>query len=180
MNTHAATANSFDEAAASEARLFARFAELGLEVAMHRHPPLHTVAESQALRGSIAGGHCKNLFLKDRKGAFWLVVTLEEQVVDLKRLHERIGSGRLSFGNADALMEMLGVLPGAVTPFALINDVGRRVRVVLDAAMLDEAVLNYHPLRNDATCSISRDGLLRFVESCGHEPLVLDLSGGGE
>lgn len=180
MNALAATANSFDEVAASQARLFARFEELGLEVATHRHPPLHTVAESQALRGSIAGGHCKNLFLKDRKGAFWLVVTLEEQRVDLKRLHERLGSARLSFGNADALMEVLGVRPGAVTPFALINDVALRVRVVLDAAMLNEDVLNYHPLRNDATCSISKEGLLRFVESCGHAPLILDLSGAGE
>ena len=158
-----------------QAALFARFAELGVSVQTHRHPPLHTVEESRAHRGEIAGGHCKNLFLKDRKGQLWLVVTLEERPVDLKNLHKRIGAARLSFGNAALLREALGVQPGAVTPFALINDAGLRVRVVLDSAMLEEAVLNYHPLRNDATCSISRDGLLAFIASCGHEPLILDL-----
>ena len=160
-----------------EAALFARFAALGVAVRTHRHPPLHTVEESRALRGEIAGGHCKNLFLKDRKGQLWLVVTLEERPVDLKNLHRRIGAARLSFGNAELLGAALGVRPGAVTPFALINDAGLRVRVVLDSVMLEEAVLNYHPLRNDATCSISRDGLLAFIASCGHEPLILDLGG---
>ena len=164
-----------NDAQAREEALFARFAELGIEVATHEHPPLHTVEESRALRGEIAGGHCKNLFLKDRKGKLWLLVTLEERQVDLKTLHKRLDAPRFSFGNAQLLYEALKVRPGAVTPFALINDATQRVRVVLDALMLEEAVLNYHPLRNDATCSISRQGLLAFIASCGHEPLILNL-----
>ena len=165
-------------AQAREAALFERFAELGITVETHNHPPLHTVEESRALRGSIPGGHCKNLFLKDRKQQLWLIVTLEERKVDIKHLHKRLECARLSFGNAELLFDILKVRPGAVTPFGLIHDVEHKIRVVLDAAMLEESVLNYHPLRNDSTCSISREDLLKFIASCGHEPLILDLNAG--
>ena len=161
---------------AREAALFERFAELGIVVDTHNHPPLHTVEESQALRGSIPGGHCKNLFLKDRKQQLWLVVTLEERKVDLKHLHKRLGCARLSFGNAELLFDTLKVRPGAVTPFGLIHDVEQKVRVVLDTVMLEESILNYHPLRNDSTCSIVREDLLKFIDSCGHAPLILDVA----
>ena len=107
-----------------------------------------TVEEARALRGEIAGGHCKNLFLKDDKGQIWLIVCLEDAQVDLKAAPARIGSRRLSFGKPDLLMEVLGVEPGSVTPFGLINDTGRRVNVVLDAAMMAHEQLNYHPLQN--------------------------------
>ena len=162
-------------AQAREAALFERFAELGIAVETHNHPPLQTVEESRALRGSISGGHCKNLFLKDRKQQLWLVVTLEERKINLKNLHKRLECARLSFGNAELLFETLKVWPGAVTPFGLIHDVEQKIRVVLDAAMLEESILNYHPLRNDSTCSISREDLLKFIASCGHTPLTLDL-----
>ena len=161
---------------AREAALFERFAELGIVVETHNHPPLHTVEESQALRGSIPGGHCKNLFLKDRKQQLWLVVTLEERKVDLKHLHKRLGCARLSFGNSELLFDTLKVRPGAVTPFGLIHDVEQKVRVVLDTVMLEESILNYHPLRNDSTCSIVREDLLKFIDSCGHAPLILDVA----
>jgi Ala-tRNA(Pro) deacylase len=153
--------------------LFERLAALGIETGTVEHPPLFTVEESRALRGEIPGGHCKNLFLKDRKGALWLVVTLEDAAVDLKALPARIGAGRLSFGRAELLMEVLGVTPGSVTPFALINDIGRRVNVVLDAAMMAEEVLNYHPLTNEATTSIAAADLIRFLRDTGHDPAIL-------
>ena len=162
-------------AQAREAALFERFTELGITVDTHNHPPLHTVEESQALRGSISGGHCKNLFLKDRKQQLWLIVTLEERKIDLKHLHKRLECARLSFGNAELLFEVLRVRPGAVTPFGLIHDIEQKVRIVLDAVMLEESILNYHPLRNDSTCSISSEALLKFIASCGHTPLILDL-----
>ena len=165
-------------AQARENALFERFTELGITVETHNHPPLHTVEESRALRGSIPGGHCKNLFLKDRKQQLWLIVTLEERKVNLKHLHKRLECARLSFGNAELLFDILKVRPGAVTPFGLIHDVEQKIRVVLDATMLEESVLNYHPLRNDSTCSISREDLLKFIASCGHEPLILDLNAG--
>ena len=165
-------------AQAREAALFERFAELGITVDTHSHPPLHTVEESQKFRGNIPGGHCKNLFLKDQKQQLWLIVALEECKINLKYLHKRLECARLSFGNAELLFETLKIRPGAVTPFGLIHDVGQTVQVVLDAAMLEESILNYHPLRNDATCSISREDLLKFIASCGHEPLILDLNAG--
>ncbi len=155
--------------------LFARLEELGIETTTHTHPPLFTVEESKRLRGDLPGGHCKSLFLKDRKGRLWLVVVLEDRTVDLKRLRRRLGASKtLSFGRPELLEEVLGVTPGAVTPFALINDTGRRVQVVLDKAMLTHDPLNYHPLHNAATTAIAPDDLVRFIESCGHRPIVLD------
>lgn len=159
--------------------LLARLAALGIAAVTHAHAPLFTVEESKALRGSLPGGHCKSLFLKDKKSRLWLVVALEDATVDLKRLHERIGAnGRLSFGAAEQLWAVLGVRPGSVTPFGLINDVDRRVTVVLDRAMLSWRPLNYHPLVNDRTTAIDPQDLLRFVASCGHVPRVLDVTAG--
>ena len=117
--------------------LFAALDRLGIAHPTVTHPPLFTVEESQALRGAIPGGHTKNLFLKDKKGALFLVTALEDAAIELKSLHRRLGaSGRFSFGSADVLLEALGVVPGAVTPFGAINDTGGRVTVVLDAELI--------------------------------------------
>jgi Ala-tRNA(Pro) deacylase len=154
--------------------LFAFLDRLGIAHHTVTHPPLFTVEQSRALRGMIPGGHTKNLFLKDKKDALYLVVALEDAAVDLKGLHRRLGaSGRFSFGSADLLRQALGVEPGAVTPFAAINDTGRRVSVVLDAAMMERDMLNYHPLDNTMTTSIARDGLMKFLEATGHPPRIL-------
>ena len=105
------------------------------------HPPLFTVADSQALRGEIAGGHTKNLFLKDKKDQFFLVTVEENATVDLKQIHHLIGAAsRVSFGKPEALMELLGVAPGAVTAFGVINDTDGRVKLVLDEALMAHAV----------------------------------------
>lgn len=160
---------------ASRDDLFRRLDELGIETRTVEHPPVHTVEESKRLRGDLPGAHCKNLFLKDKKGAIWLVVALEDREVDMKDLRHRIGSSHLSFGKPELLMEVLGIEPGSVTPFALINDGAQRVNVVLDAEMMSFELLNYHPLSNDATTSISPDGLVAFIRSCGHEPAVVEL-----
>jgi Ala-tRNA(Pro) deacylase len=162
---------------ASPEQLFARFDALGIRHRTHRHPPLHTVAESVMLRGSLPGAHCKSLFLRDRKGGLWLVVVLEERRLDLKALADRLGAPRFSFGSPALLQEVLGVSPGSVTPFALINDGAHRVRVVLDAEMLRFDPVNYHPLTNTATTAISAEDLRRFIADCGHQPLVLELAG---
>jgi Ala-tRNA(Pro) deacylase len=155
--------------------LLARLDELGIGYTRHDHPPLFTVEDSKALRGDLPGGHCKNLFLRDRKGAMWLVVCLEDRPIDLKALGALLGGVRLSFGSADRLMRVLGVVPGAVSPFALINDTAVEVEVVLDEAMLGHRPLNYHPLVNTTTIAVSPEDLVRFVESCGHTPRVMDL-----
>jgi Ala-tRNA(Pro) deacylase len=157
--------------------LFAFLDRLGIVHRSVSHPPLFTVEESRALRGKIPGGHTKNLFLKDKKDALYLVVALEDAVIELKSLHRRLGaSGRFSFGSADLMRATLGVEPGAVTPFAAINDAAGRVTVVLDAAMMVHGTLNYHPLRNTMTTSIARDDLVRFLAATGHPPRVVALS----
>jgi Ala-tRNA(Pro) deacylase len=157
--------------------LDAYLAGLGIATVSHEHPPLHTVEESQALRGTIPGGHTKNLFLKDRKDALFLVTTGEDSVIDLKRIHEIIGAaGRVSFGKPELLMETLGVAPGAVTAFGALNDTAGRVSVVLDAALMVNETLNCHPLVNTATTSIARDDLVKFLRATGHEPRILAVS----
>lgn len=156
--------------------LFARLDELGIQVTTQRHDPVFTVDEAKALRGELPGGHSKNLFVRNKKGRMWLVVAEEDREIDLKSLGERIGAGRLSFGSPDRLMSHLGVVPGAVTPFALINDRKNQVQPVLDAAMMRHEVLNFHPLDNAMTTAIARDDLVRFIEACGHSPEIVDLA----
>jgi Ala-tRNA(Pro) deacylase len=157
--------------------LFAWFDRLGIETITHEHPAVFTVAESQHVKEAIPGGHTKNLFLKDKKGRLFLVVALGSAVIDLKRLHEVIGaSGRLSFGSGDLLETVWGVKPGSVTPFGAIADKDNQVTVVLDEAMMAHDILNYHPLENTATTSISRQDLVTFLKSTGHDPLILPVS----
>ena len=157
--------------------LLERLRALGLAHRTYSHPPVFTVAEAAALRGDLPGGHCKSLFLKDRKGGFWLAVVLEDRRVDLKALAVRLAAPRFSFGNPDDLYTLLGVRPGSVTPFALANDAEGRVQVVLDAEMLTHDPLNYHPLTNDRTTAIAPDDLLRFIAACGHVPRIVHLAG---
>jgi Ala-tRNA(Pro) deacylase len=156
--------------------LLARLEDLGIETATVDHPAVFTVAESSRLERELPGGHTKNLFLKDKKGRLLLVVALGHACIDLKSLHKVVGSDRLSFGSAELLMEVLGVTPGSVTPFALINDKACRVTVILDADMMRHERLNYHPLANTATTNIAREDLLAFIRACGHEPRILDVA----
>ena len=155
-----------------------RLAALGIDAATHHHPPLFTVEQSKEVRGDLLGGHCKNLFLRDRKSRMWLVVCREDLRIDLKGLGRLIGADRLSFGSADRLMRVLGVIPGAVSPFALINDTENQVSVILDVGMMALAPLNYHPISNEMTTAIAPDGLLDFIRSCGHDPQVMELASG--
>ena len=151
---------------------------LGLATETVEHPAVFSVPESQALRGRIPGAHSKNLFLKDRKGRLFLLCAKEDAVVELKRLHETLGAqGRLSFASAELLRELLGVEPGAVTPFGAINDAAGRVTVALDAALMAESRVNFHPLENTASTAIAPADLVAFLRETGHEPKVVDLDG---
>ncbi len=164
---------------ASRADLLARLDELGIAHRTFDHPPVFTVEEAERHTGHLPGGHCKSLFLKDRKGGLWLLVCLAHRRIDTNRLAKNLGCARLSFGKPELLAEVLGVVPGAVTPFALINDTSHRVQPLLDRAMLEEELLNYHPLTNAATTTIASRDLVRFIEACGHEPRLLDLDATG-
>jgi Ala-tRNA(Pro) deacylase len=158
-------------------QLFRRLDALDIRHQTVSHRPVFTVAEAAAARGQLPGGHCKSLFLKDKKGGFWLVIMLEERRIDLNKLAIRLAAPRFSFGAAADLDALLGVQPGSVTPFALVNDAAQRVTPVLDRAMLDHDPLNYHPLANDRTTAIAPADLLRFIATCGHQPRVVDLAG---
>lgn len=149
------------------------FDRLGLEHDTVDHPPVFTVAESGAIKTAIPGGHTKNLFLKDKKGALFLVSALADSVIDLNALSKTLGAGRFSFGSADLLIETLGVRPGSVTAFAVVNDPLNRVRMVLDKALLAHARVNFHPLSNDATTGVSPDALLRLLDHTGHHPQIV-------
>jgi Ala-tRNA(Pro) deacylase len=162
--------------ALSPRQLLSHLEGLGIVTHTVEHPPLFTVTQSQELRGELPGGHTKNLFLKDKKGRFFLVSCREDANVDLKRLHERIGaSGRLSFGSAEQLMDKLGVDPGAVTLFGVVNDEKGEVTVAIDEGLLAFGTINAHPLTNTMTTAISRADLLRFLAVTGHQPLVIDV-----
>jgi Ala-tRNA(Pro) deacylase len=158
----------------SPQQLFTRLDTLGIAHPTVEHPPVFTVEEAKALRGNLAGHHIKNLFLRNRKEEMWLVVALEDRAIDLKRLGEALGAGKLSFGSPDRLRRVLGVEPGSVTPFALVNDEGRTVRLALDRALADGGPVNAHPLVNTMTTAIAIADLLRLFEATGHEPRWLD------
>ena len=150
---------------------------LNIYVSTVRHDPLHTVADSKALRGEIPGGHTKNLFLKDRKDQYFLLTVDEDAVVDLKTIHTLIGAaGKVSFGKPEALLELLGVVPGAVTVFGAANDKKGRVKVFLDSGLMQNEIINGHPLVNDATASIAAADLIKFLNATGHQPNILKLT----
>ncbi len=163
-----------DDAKAGESELYALLDEHGIRYTHHTHPPLFTVEESRALRGELPGGHVKNMFMKDKKGTVWLATCLEDRQIRIRDLEKEIGAKNLSFGKEDLLWEVLGVRAGAVTPLGLINDCERRVRVVLDKALMEYDPLNFHPLHNEATTAIARDGFLTFLAVTGHEPMLVD------
>ena len=158
--------------------LLARLEALGIAAESFEHPAVYTVEQAKALRGELAGAHIKNLFLRNKKGAMWLVTCQEDREIDLKALGERIGAGRLSFGSAERLMKYLGVLPGAVTPFGVINDRQNQVAVVLDSALVDRDPVNCHPLVNTMTTALAGRDLVGFLESTGHPPQLLDFASG--
>ena len=157
--------------------LFQFLDDLGIAHRTKQHDPVFTVAESVALRDAIPGGHTKNLFLKDKKDQYFLLTVEENATVDLKTVHTIVGgASKFSFGKPEKLMEYLGVIPGAVTAFGVLNDTGHNVTIVLDADLMKNDIINCHPLSNDATTSIARDDLVRFIEATGHVANVLKVT----
>jgi Ala-tRNA(Pro) deacylase len=162
---------------ASPEELFAYLDSLGITHQTVWHPPVFTVDEARAVQGRVPGIHSKNLFLRDKKGSLYLVVAAEDAAIELKSLHRLLGaSGRFSFGSAEQMRQTLGVEPGSVTPFAVINDTAGLVTVVLDAAMMANETLNFHPLANTGTTTISRGDLLKFLAGTGHRARIEPVS----
>ena len=155
--------------------LFARLRSLGIETVTVTHPAVYTVEQAKAHRVRHDGTHVKNLFLRNKKGAMWLVVLQEERTIDLKDLGRCIGAGNVSFGSPERLRRYLGVEPGSVTPFAVVNDADAKVQVVIDARVLQRDPVQCHPLTNTMTTAISGADLLHFLRACGHTPRILDV-----
>lgn len=163
------------EQPATSAEIERRLTDLDIDYATISHPPMRTVEDSQRYRDGVPGGYSKNLFLRNKKGRMWLVTMLENRQVDLRALGQRIGAGRVSFASPQRLMHYLGVIPGAVTPFAVINDLTGSVPMVIDKALLACDPLHFHPCDNSMTTTVNTEGLLRFLADCQHDPLILDL-----
>ena len=158
------------------AALLAKLDEFSIEHTTHDHAPVFTVEESADVKASIAGGHTKNLFLKDKSGALFLICAISDTVVPVNKLHPHLGCKRLSFGKPDLLLEHLGVVPGSVTFFSVINDTQNAVTLVLDKALLDHDIVNFHPMKNDATTSIAPSDLEVFAKAVGHPPIIMDFT----
>ena len=156
--------------------LMAFLAANGVDQTTHEHPAVFTVDEGEAIKVAIPGAHTKNLFLKDARGQLWLISAEDHAQIDLKRLHTVIGSARLSFGSAELMTETLGVAPGSVTAFGLVNDASRRVRFVLDRTLAEAEAVNFHPLTNTATTIVSAEGFRRFLLALEITPLVVDFA----
>ncbi|MET1027626.1 MAG: prolyl-tRNA synthetase associated domain-containing protein [Dongiaceae bacterium] len=171
----AGTAGAATALPTSPDQLLARLTELGIASKTVDHDAVFTVEEAKALRGELSGGHIKNLFLRNKKEEMWLVVVEEDKRIDLKALGERLGAGKLSFGSPDRLMTYLGVLPGAVTPFSVINDKAGKVTLVLDADLMALDPVNCHPLVNTKTTALAPQDLVRFLEAEGHKPQIVSL-----
>ena len=163
--------------AISRATLFETLKALGIETKTIDHPATFTVEESSTVPIDLPGAHTKNLLLKDEEDTLVLVIAKSSTKVDLKVLAKRLGTARFSFGKPELLMQALGVTPGSVTAFAVINDEKRRVRVVIDSALGAHDSVNCHPLENTATTNIALADLLRFIRSTGHEPKTMTLTG---
>jgi Ala-tRNA(Pro) deacylase len=161
----------------SRADLFAFFDAHGVDHDTLEHPAVFHVGEGEEIKAALPGAHTKNLFLKDSRDQLWLISAEQSAAIDLKRLPAVIGSGRLSFGPAALMENVLGVTPGSVTAFALINDSTRRVRFVLDATLAAAERVNFHPLTNTATTAVSREGFRRFLRALDIAPLIVDFAG---
>lgn len=159
----------------SPERLLQVFEEIGVKNTLFHHKPMFTVADGEDIKESIPGTHCRNLFIRDRKEKMFLVVAPNETPVDMKKLQELLDCGRLSFGSPERLWKYLGVKPGSVCPFAVINDHDKKVNVILDRDMMNADLLNYHPLDNSMTVSISPDDLKKFLRFTDHDFEILDL-----
>ena len=154
--------------------LLALLAAHGIDQTTCDHPAVFTVGESEDIKRAIRGTHTKNLFLKDTRDQLWLISAESHARIDLKRLHTVIGSGRLSFGKAELMAETLGVAPGSVTAFGLANDHNHRVKFVMDRTLAQAELVNFHPLTNTATTTLSGAGFRRFLAAVGVTPLVVD------
>lgn len=156
--------------------LLARLDGLGIAYRLYHHRAVFTVAESESLERDMPGVHCRNLFVRDKKEKTFLISAANETAIDLKKLSDLLGCGRLSFGSPERLWANLGVRPGSVCPYAIMNDSQKTVTLIIDAAMMTGEIVNFHPLVNTMTIGVTPDDLIKFIRTTNHEPVIMDLT----
>ncbi|OYW82735.1 MAG: DNA-binding protein [Asticcacaulis sp. 32-58-5] len=154
--------------------LLKTLSDLGLKTETLEHEAVFKVGEGDDIKAGLRGAHTKNLFLKDDKGKLWLISAEQSTHINLKALPKHIGSGRLSFGSEDRLCDALGVRPGSVTALALINDPDQRVKFILDKHLAEAEFVNFHPLVNTATTTLSQADFRAFIDHLGRDLKVFD------
>ncbi len=159
---------------ATRDELFALLDELGIAHKTTDHKPVFTVEESAEIKADLPGAHSKNLFLKDKGGNFFLICAESHAQIKVNKLHPHLGCKRLSFGKAEYLMEHLGVPPGSVCLFSVMNDKDANVQLIIDKTLADADIVNFHPLLNDATTAISSADMIKFAKATGHDPVIMD------
>lgn len=166
-----------DDLPTSPQDLMQMFDQQGIAYTLHHHRAVFTVEESSSIDTQIPGTHCRNMFVRDKKHRMFLISLANETQVDLKKLQTVLDCGRLSFGSPARLWQYLGVRPGSVCPFSIINDTDKEVTLILDHWMMQQERVNFHPLRNTMTVGMKPDFLQHFAENIGHPFKVVDLSG---
>jgi len=161
----------------SRDQLFDYLEGLNIAHTTHDHEPIFTVEAGAHIKAEMPGGHTKNLFLKDKVDAFFLICALGDTPIRINKLHPVLGCKRLSFGKSEPLFELLGVMPGSVTLFSILNDRDKKVTLILDEALLEHDIVNFHPLLNDATTAISSADMIVFAKATGHDPIMVDFAG---
>ncbi|WP_026942863.1 prolyl-tRNA synthetase associated domain-containing protein [Hellea balneolensis] len=160
----------------SRKKLFEYLDELNIPRTTIDHAPVFTVEESAEIKADMPGAHTKNLFLKDKAGRFFLICAQSDTQIRVNKLHPLLGCKRLSFGKPEPLLDLLGVTPGSVTLFSVLNDTDNLVTLILDASLLEHDIVNFHPLLNDATTAISSEDMMVFAKATGHDPIIMDFA----
>ena len=169
------TSQDFTALPTSSEQILAHLTTLGIPTETITHPPVFTVEEAKTVRDLTKGGHVKNLFLRNKKGAMWLITLMEDKRVDLKALGEVLGSGKLSFGSPERLEQYLGVYPGSVTALAIHNDTAGQVAFVMDQDLFEHETINVHPLRNDMTTNMKTEDVVAFAKAANHMPAIIQI-----
>lgn len=156
----------------TQQQLFTILDSLNIKHTNYIHEPLYTCEQAASVK--LPGAQCKNLFLKDSKKRLYLVVACAATAINLKQLSKKLAAPELRFANADLLMQHLGLLPGSVTPFGLINDKDHAIAVILDKNLFDHDLCGFHPLSNDAMTVIDPKDLIPFIKHCGNSYQIIN------
>jgi Ala-tRNA(Pro) deacylase len=159
----------------NRSKVLAKLKEMEIQYEIFEHPPLDTIEIAQQYWKDIDATHCKNLFFRNHKGnKHYLCIIKDTTPFNLKPLEKQLKQGKLSFGSEKRLEKYLGVKPGSVSPFGLINDHEHHVHLFIDQQLKQSDKVSYHPNDNTASVVISFTDLIRFIETMGNSYEYID------